>query len=112
MTVTAKTLIQSKQASNSATTEYTAPTSTKAVIHRFTATNTTAGAITLTIHIVPSGSAVGASNMVLSALSIAANTTTDITQIQDHVLDAGDSIAVLASAATSITIRCSGREIA
>lgn len=111
MTVTAKALIQSKQAANSATTEYTCPADTKAVIHRFTATNTTGGAVTLTIYIVPNGGSAGATNKVLSALSIAANTTTDITQIQDHVLDESDFIAVEASAATSITIRCSGREI-
>lgn len=111
MTITAKALIQSKQAAAAATTEYTTPASTKAVIHRFTATNTTAGVLTLTVYIVPNGSAAAASNMVVSALSIGANTTADVSQIQDHVLDAGDFISVVASAATSITIRASGREI-
>ena len=111
MSVTAKPLINSKQAANAATTEYTTPTSTRTIIDKFTATNTTAGAITLTVYLVPSLGTAGATNTIISALSIAAGVTTDITQLQNQILAAGDFISVLASAATSITIRASGREV-
>ena len=111
MTVTAKNLIASKQAANVATTEYTAPTSTRTIIDKFTATNTTGGAVTLTVYLVPSGQAASSSNKVLDAFSIAANTFLDLPQMQNHVLEAGDFISVLASAATSLTIRASGREV-
>lgn len=110
MSVTAKVLINAKQAAGSVTTEYTAPSSTRTIIDKFTATNTTGGAVTLTIHIVPSGGSVDATNKILDAYSIAANTFLDLSQMQNHVLAAGDIIAVGASAATSITIRASGRE--
>jgi hypothetical protein len=111
MSVTAKNLIASKHAAGSATTEYTAAAATRVIIDKFTATNITGGAITLTIYLVPSGGSAGASNTIISALSIAAGATTDLTQLQNQILNSGDFVSVFASAATSIVIRMSGREV-
>lgn len=112
MTVTAKTLIDAKQAAATATTEYTCPASTKTIIDKFTGTNTTATAVTLDVHLVPSGGTADATNKIISAKSIAQDATYTCPEVVGHVLDAGDFIAVTASAATSITIRASGREVA
>ena len=111
MTVTAKALIEAKYASTSATTEYTAAINTRVIIDKFTATNTDSSAVTLTLYLVPSGGSAGGSNTLLSAYSIAAGATLDASMVQNHILNAGDFVSVLASAASKLVIRMSGREI-
>ena len=110
MTVTAKELIASKQAPNSQTTEYTA-TNVRTIIDKFTGTNTSGGAVTLSVNLVPSGGSAGASNLIVDAKSINANETYTFPELVGQVLDSGSFISVIASAATSITIRVSGREV-
>ncbi len=111
MSVTAKVLINSKFAANGTNTEYTAPVSTRTIIDKFTATNVDASARTLTVFFVPSGGSAGSSNTIISALSISAGATTDLTQLQNQIMAAGDFIAASASAANAIVIRASGREV-
>ena len=50
MTVTSKPLITAAYAANAETTEYTASAGMRTIIDKFTGTNVTAGAVTLTIH--------------------------------------------------------------
>lgn len=111
MTVVARALVNSKQAESSETTQYTAPANTRTIVDKMTATNTTGGAVTLTTRLVASGGTAGASNSVMSAQSIAAGATYLCPEVSGHVLNPGDFISTLASAATSITIRVSGREV-
>lgn len=108
MTVTSKPLITSKYAANAETTEYTA-VGVRTIIDKFTGYNGTAGAVTLTIKLVISGGTAGASNITVSR-TIAAGVTDTFPEVCGHVLDAGGFVSVLASAATSIVIRSSGRE--
>jgi len=110
MTVISKPLITANYAANAETTEYTASTGMRTIIDKFTGTNVTAGAVTLTVKIVPSGGAAGTANTIV-VKSIAANTTETFPEVVGHVLEAGGFISVLASAATSIVRRCSGREV-
>lgn len=111
MTVTAKVLIAAKYASDSLTTEYTAPSSTKAMIDKFTATNTDAGAQTLSVHLVTSGGSAGPSNLITSLLSIGAGVSVDVPELKNHILEAGGFISAVASVASKVVIRASGREI-
>lgn len=110
MTVTAKALIEAKYASTSAATEYTA-TGVRTIIDKFTATNTDAAAVTLTVYIVPSGQTAGATYTVISAKSIAAGATADLSELQNQILNSGDFISVFASTASKLVIRMSGREV-
>jgi hypothetical protein len=110
MTVTVKVLIAAKQAENLQTTQYTA-TNAKAIIDKFTATNTSAGNVTLSVNLVTSGGTAGVSNLVVDARSIAPDETYTFPELVGQVLDAGGFISTIASAATSLTIRASGREI-
>lgn len=110
MTVSAKNLIASKYASNADHTEYTA-TSVRTIIDKFTATNTDAGAVTISINIVPSGGSVGGSNLIIQAKSLAAGATYDFTEMQNQILNTGDFISCVASVASKMVIRGSGREI-
>lgn len=111
MTVTAKCLIEPLQASNADTTQYVAPASTRTIIDKFTGTNTTAGAVTLTVNLVAVGGSVSASNTIVSAKSLAAGECYTFPELVGHVLNTGDFLSTIAGAATSITIRASGREV-
>ncbi len=109
MTVTVKVLVPAKQAENAQTTQYTA-TNCKAIIDKFTVTNTTGGAVTFAVNLVTSGGAAGASNLILSK-TIAANSTYTCPELVGQDLDASGFISTIAGAATSLTVRVSGREI-
>ena len=110
MTVTIKVLIPAKQAESSQTTQYTA-VNAKAIIDKFTVTNTSAGNVTISVNLVTSGGAPGASNLILDTRAIAPDETYTCPELVGQALEPGGFISTIASAATSLTIRASGREI-
>lgn len=109
MTTTAKVLIAAKNAEAVQTTQYTAA-NVRTLIDKFTATNTTAGALLLSVNLVTLADTAGAQNTIVKTKSLSANETYTFPEIVGHVLDAGGFISTLASA-TGITIRASGREV-
>lgn len=110
MSVLVKTLIASKQAENVQTTQYTA-VNCKAIIDKFTATNTSAGNVTISVNLVTSGGSAGVTNLIVDSRSIAPDETYTFPELVGQVLESGGFISTIASAATSLTIRASGREI-
>lgn len=110
MGVTVRVLIPAKQAENSQTTQYTA-TNVKAMIDKFTATNTSAANVTLSVNLVASGGSASAANLIVDARTIAPDETYTFPELVGQVLESGGFISTIASAATSLTIRASGREI-
>jgi hypothetical protein len=90
---------------------YTAPTGVKGVVKRAAFTNTTGGAITLLVHIVPSGGSVTDGNMLINDLSIAAGETYISAELEGQVVEAGASIEAEASSAGSLTALISGVEV-
>jgi len=52
-----------------------------------------------------------AANLIIDARTIVPDETYTCPELVGHVLDSGGFISTLASAATSLTIRASGREI-
>lgn len=111
MTITAKCLYEAAFAPNSETTIYTTAPATKALIDKFTGTNTTGSSATLTVKIVPSGGSAGANNTIVSAKALAAGETYGFPELIGQTLNAGDFLSVLAGTASAITIRASGREV-
>lgn len=111
MAITGKTLVGGSQLTASAVTYYTAPTSTRTQIQAMTLTNTTAGAITATVYLVPSGGSASDSNTVLSAKSIAADESYKVIEAIGQWLEAGATIQALAGSATSISLVASGIEV-
>lgn len=105
-----KAIIPAKQAETAQTTQYTAPSVTRAIIDKFTATNTGAAPATISVHLVTSGSTVGDPNMIAKTKALAAGESYTFPEVVGHVLETGGMISTIASAAT-ITIRASGREI-
>jgi len=110
MTVRSITLVGSKQAENAQTTQYTAVNCT-AYIDRATITNTTAGNVTFSANLVTVAGAAGAANLVVNLRSIAPKETYALPELVGQVLQPGDFISTIAGAATSLTLRISGREI-
>ncbi len=86
----------------------TAAVNTQAVIKRAVFTNPTGGAVTITIHRVPNGGTASTATQIISARSIAAGGTDLAPELVNMVLNAGDMIQALASAATSINCFVSG----
>lgn len=111
MSILAKCLIEAKYASASNATEYTAPASTRTILDKFSATNTDGSSRTISVHLVPSGGSAGASNLITSVLSIGAGVSVDLPEMKNQILNAGDFISVVASVASKVVIRASGREI-
>jgi hypothetical protein len=109
MTTTSKPLVTAQYAANAQTTYYTAGTGVRTILDKFTAYNGTAGAVSLTVNLVPSGGAAAATNVQVLK-SIAAGETYTFPEIVGHVLEAGGFVSMIASAATSLVIRVSGRE--
>jgi P pilus assembly chaperone PapD len=110
MTVTVKVLIPAKQAENSQTTQYTA-INCKTIIDKFTVTNTSASNVTFSANLVTGGSSAGASNLIIDTRAIAPDETYTCPELVGQALDVDGFISTIASAATSLTIRASGREI-
>ncbi len=110
MTVTSKTLVPSKQAENAQTTQYTAVNCTT-YIDKATITNTTSGNVTFSANLVTVAGSPGADNLVVNLRSIAPKECYTLPELVGQVLQAGDFLSTIAGAATSLTLRVSGREI-
>ncbi len=110
MTVTLKVLVPALQMQATQTTQYTA-TAVRAIIDKATVTNTNAAAQTFSVNIVNSGGSAGASNLVIDNRSVQPDETYTCPELVGHVLGPGDFISTIASAATMLTLRISGREV-
>lgn len=110
MSVTAKTLIAAKQAETAVTKQYTAE-GARAIIDKFTATNTSAANATLSIHLVPAAGTAGDANAIVKTKTLQALEAYTFPEIVGHILEAGSFISTQASVASAITIRASGREV-
>lgn len=89
------------------TTIYTVPASTRTMIKEMDICNTTAGTLTLNVHLVPSGGSPTTANALFYGASISANTTLQWSGVQ--VLNVGDTIRVQGSG-LGLTINVSGGE--
>lgn len=109
-TITAAPLINAKQASSSGASEYQSAASTNTIIDKFTAFNTDAAEITLTVWLIPSGGSNDDTNKIVSQ-TVSAGTASDVTMLQNQILGPGDSIFVKASTASKLVVRASGRKV-
>lgn len=110
MTVTAKVLIPAKTAEDSQTTQYTANGVTT-IIDKFTATNYSVAAATISVNIVTSASISGNGNLIVKTKTLQPSETYTFPEIVGQILGNGDFISTIAGTASAINIRASGREI-
>ena len=86
---------------------YTVPTGIRTEVFDILVCNTTSAGLTCSLHLTPTGVAVGATNALFSALSIPMNTTIHWSGIQ--CLNAGDFIQGIGSGA-GLTVNITGNE--
>ncbi len=110
MAVNVKVLIPAKIAENTQTTQYTAQ-NVSAIIDKFTATNYSATAATISINLVTQFDSSGNQNLIIKAKTLLPSETYTFPELVGHVLQPGGFISTIASAASAINIRSSGREI-
>jgi len=111
MAVVAKVLVPPLQLATAQTTQYTA-TNVKAIIDKATITNTGASNASFNVNVVTSGGSANNANLVIDTKTVVPNETYLCPELVGQVLDGGDFISTSASAATTLTFRVSGREIA
>ena len=110
MTVTVAVLVPPKHMEAVQTTQYTA-TSVRAIIDKATVTNTNTAAQTFSVNIVTSGGVAGNANLIIDTRTVQPDETYLCPELVGQVLAPGGFISTIASNATSLTLRVSGREI-
>ena len=110
MTVTATVLIPAKIAESAQTTQYTS-TGVTTLIDKFTATNYSAAAATISVNLVTTAGSAGDLNLVTKTKTLQAAEVYTFPEIVGQVLASGDFISTIAGTATSINIRASGRQV-
>lgn len=110
--ISLEVFLQSKHLENTQTTQFTCSTASNGmVIDKLTVCNTSASPATVSINIVPNGGAAATENLVIDAKSIDADATYTFPEIVGHVLYPGDFVSTIASAATALSMRASGRVV-
>lgn len=110
MTVTVKVLIPAKIAESSQTTQYTA-TGVTTIIDKFTATNYSATAATISVNLVTGGDTSGNQNLITKTKTLQPAEVYTFPEIVGQVLSPTAFISTIAGTATAINIRASGREV-
>jgi hypothetical protein len=110
MTVTVKVLVPPKQMEATQTTQYTA-TSVKAIIDKATVTNTDTVNRTFSVNLVTSGGSAGNSNLIIDDRTVVPGECYLCQELVGQSLESGSFISTIASNATALTLRVSGREI-
>jgi hypothetical protein len=110
MTVTPTNIIPSKIAENVQTTQYTSSGVTT-IIDKLTATNYSAASATISVNLVTVTDTAGNQNLIVKTKTLQPSECYTFPEIVGHILANGSFISTLASAATSINIRASGRVV-
>ena len=110
MAVNVKVLIPAKIAEASQTTQYTA-TNVSAIVDKFTATNYSASAATISINLVTQFDSAGNQNLTIKAKTLLPSETYTFPELIGQILAPGGYISTLAGTGSAINIRCSGREV-
>jgi hypothetical protein len=110
MTVTVRVLIPAKTAENTQTTQYTANGVTT-IIDKFTATNYSASAATISVNLVTGADTAGNQNLIVKTKALQPAETYTFPEIVGAALSSSGFISTIASASSAINIRSNGREI-
>jgi hypothetical protein len=92
------------------TTQYTA-TLCKALIDKATVTNTDTVNRSFSVNLIQSGGSATNANLIIDDRTVVPGETYNCPELIGHELDPGAFISTIASAATALTLRISGREI-
>lgn len=110
MTVTAKNLVPAKTVEDTQTTQYIANGVTT-IIDKFTATNYSGSAATISVNLITSTGTASNDNLIVKAKSLAASETYIFPELVGQILPSNGFISTIAGTASTINMRVSGREI-
>ena len=110
MTVPVKVLIPAKIAEATQVTQYTA-TGVTTIIDKFTATNYSASAATISVNLVTAADTAGNQNLITKTKTLQPAEVYTFPELVGQVLSPGAFISTIAGTATAINIRASGREV-
>jgi len=110
MTVTVRVLIPAKTAEATQQTQYTANNVTT-IIDKFTATNYSATAASISVNLVTLSGGAGNDNLIVKLKVLQPSETYTFPEIVGAALRSGDFISTIAGTGSAINIRSSGREI-
>jgi hypothetical protein len=112
MTVTAKNLVPAKFVENTQTTQYIVSSNiTATIIDKFTATNVSGSTATISVNIVTGSDTAGDQNLITKTKSLAASEVYTFPELVGQIMPNSSFISTIASAASAINMRVSGREI-
>jgi hypothetical protein len=110
MAVSVKVLVPAKFAEATQTTQYSA-TGVTAIIDKFTATNISGSAATISVNLVTVAGSAGNTNLITKTKTLQASEVYTVPELVGQVLGIGDFISTIAGTASAINIRVSGREV-
>jgi hypothetical protein len=110
MAVTVKNLVPAKTVENTQTTQYTA-TNVTTIIDKFTATNYSATAASISVNLVTTAGSAGNQNLITKTKTLQPSEVYTFPELVGQVLNPGDFISTLAGTASAINMRVSGREV-
>lgn len=108
MAVSISNIIPAKTAESAQTTQYTS-TNVQTIIDKFTATNYSATAATISVNLIASAGAAGNDNLIVKAKILLPSETYTFPELVGHVLPSNGFISTIAGTASAINIRASGR---
>jgi hypothetical protein len=110
MTVTSKVLIPAKTVEATQTKQYTA-TNVTTIIDKFTVTNYSASAATISVNLVTAAGTAGDSNLITKNRTLQPSEVYTFPELVGQVLSPAAFISTIAGTASAINIRVSGREV-
>ena len=110
MTVSVKVLVPGKTVENTQTTQYTA-TNVTTIIDKFTATNYSGSAATISVNLVTTSYSAADNNLITKTKTLQPAETYTFPELVGQVLGSGDFISTIAGTASAVNIRVSGREV-
>ena len=110
MTVIVKNIVPAKTVENTQTTQYTA-SNVVTIIDKFTATNYSGTAATISVNLVTTAGSAGNSNLITKTKTLQPSEVYTFPELVGQVLNNGDFISTIAGTASAINMRVSGREV-
>jgi hypothetical protein len=108
MTVNVSNIIPAKTAENTQTTQYTS-TGVQTIIDKFTATNYSATAATISVNLITATGTATNDNLIVKTKTLQPSETYTFPELVGHVLPLNGFISTIAGTASAINIRASGR---
>jgi hypothetical protein len=108
MAVTINNIIPAKTAENAQTTQYISD-GVRTIIDKFTATNYSAAAATISVNLVAAAGAAANNNLIVKTKTLQPSETYTFPELVGHVLPLNGFISTIAGTASAINIRASGR---